>query len=773
MDAKPRFLSFAAVVAALCLVMLSGPRAVAADPPKASTQLRTYYRFHPRSPLTLGATFVPEDLTRTRATPFTYETAFVDSGALETKVEIRLVHSTDELQDAMHVDAEIDAHFLYGSANISTAVDHVVESSRTSLTVAITAKSELSRRCVRITGLTPEAKELLPKMSVGEDGPEDRAKREAFIRQFGSHYVKMERRGAQLTVVLSLTGLTAEETDKVAIGGSLGVLGSSAKAHFNRLLKHRSSRTTLSVSCFAIGGPGFGAMGKSLGEALAKPTSIEGILRNLTSAMDDFTAETGAPLGYFVAPLTDIGLSDDTRGIDYEAWSRAVVKAAREYRSAASRADVARAIADGSDPRQAVLPAEVLKTLTEKAEPALKGRAAEALQDLRDLLAHSPDAAVDKEYTPLDIPYLPLTQSPIPALEERVVAYVSIAIDHGFRRPTPGETAPVRPFAPGPSVEPPQTNVNRLQPIVLDRLASDMVNDSAISAYGVLRILGISSDAFMTELERVRGELAAGGRARLRVALAPAVMVDEALVRRVTLYVRRAQAAPAPFPSSSAQGATESEDDPDAAADSVGRAWEELGSVNATSFRQTRRLLVLAPWPDIDAFRGFSVDEKLDPLILALFSRDDLVSDATGPDQQQDGWIGKRVLVSPPKVGDPGDVIQGNYERLLPLCAGEPVAPDPKYGKLTIGEIPKGREFRLEVMDVLGGVGGVTLRSVSVRDIDLQTDATGTEDKSKTASQARSEFVGLTEIPKPAPPSPAPARRWERDPNTRAGPKGG
>lgn len=307
--------------------------------PQAGTP--TFYSFHPLSPLRLGATLDPSDLSQTKGCPFDYLIEDVDSGALTTSFDVSLVSSNEQLRRALGFDASIEASFLIGRVSASFAYNTESTYSSSSITVVVNATSELSRRQVRITKVRDEAVALLKD-------------RQAFVARYGSRYVAAERRGARLSAILRFSNLTSTQTERLRSSFAGSGWGVSAKAALDSMFSSEKGERTLSIEAYATGGQGFGKLGSDLLN-INNPASADALMASLALALQSFAPETGAPLGYYTQSLTDIGLpsaSDlwDSHRADLQR------QVASKYRLTDARLVAARAIVGKEDPRWQLLP---------------------------------------------------------------------------------------------------------------------------------------------------------------------------------------------------------------------------------------------------------------------------------------------------------------------------------------------------------------------------------------------------------------------------------
>lgn len=309
-----------------------------------------YFGYHPMSIMSLGLGYSPEDLTQAKLRAIEYTEKAAEGGALSTEFATVLVTNSTQLKDALHLDLKVDASYLVFKGNSSFTYDQSALFNADSATIVISATSEYSRLTMVSVHLSKEAKALL-----------DAGKMADFERTYGSRYVVMERRGASVAVIVTITGLSIAEKSKLAAGlegsGRWGPLGAGGQLHFQSELERASKGGRLNVQVVATGGEGFGGLADLVKALSANPEALKNIFDALGVYLKQFNAKNSVPIGFHTASMKDFGWKPAKETADR--WSdltiRRLLEIVDRYRATVKRLDEIQALLGHNDPRDVLL----------------------------------------------------------------------------------------------------------------------------------------------------------------------------------------------------------------------------------------------------------------------------------------------------------------------------------------------------------------------------------------------------------------------------------
>jgi hypothetical protein len=195
---------------------------------KAGAQEANYYSYHPMSIMSLGGGYSPSDLTAAKLRAIEY-VAKKPEGTAKTNFDTILVTSSTQLKQALQIDLQVDASYLAFSGGASFSYDQSSLFSQDTITVVMRTNSDYGLVEMEKARLTPMAEDLIK-----------RKKMDQFEATYGSRYVVKEKRGASVSVILTVADLNSSEKTtifaSVRASGGWGPIGGSAKASFQQSL---------------------------------------------------------------------------------------------------------------------------------------------------------------------------------------------------------------------------------------------------------------------------------------------------------------------------------------------------------------------------------------------------------------------------------------------------------------------------------------------------------------------------------------------------------
>jgi hypothetical protein len=317
-----------------------------------------YFGYHPMSVMSLGLGHSPEDLSQARLRAIEYTEKAAEGGALSTEFAIVLVADSTQLKDALHLDLKVDASYLVFKGSNSFAYDQSALFSADAATVVISATSEYARLTMAGAHLSKEAKALISAGQMAD-----------FEQTYGSRYVVMERRGASVSVIVTITGLSIADKSKLAAGlegsGSWGPLGAGAKLHFESELERASKAGRLNIQVVATGGEGFGGLADLVKALSANPEALKNIFEALGVYLKQFNAKNSVPIGFHTASMKDFGWKPAKEPANR--WTdltlRRLLEIVDRYRATIRNLDQIRSLLRHTDPRDVLLQAEQVAEL--------------------------------------------------------------------------------------------------------------------------------------------------------------------------------------------------------------------------------------------------------------------------------------------------------------------------------------------------------------------------------------------------------------------------
>ncbi|MGO4666540.1 hypothetical protein [Bosea sp. 2RAB26] len=291
--------------------------------------------------LSLARGFDPRDVSKYKIPCIVDTKVKLDSGAVKSDLKITYVKNRDQLNFSMHVDAKADAAFLTakGSAKYSFDTSYAFDSN--SITVVMTGSSDYGR-----WGLGNDADLSATAKALLADGAR-------FAETCGTRFVVAERRGASVSVVITLRSMSSElkASFESEFGGSggWGQLSASARTKFSTAFRYANAQSRAEVQVGATGGAGLSGL-KAGVEAinLDEKDPLGQVFKSLSGFLDGFTEANASPVEYYVASMSLWGW--DPNSID--PWTDAKERNLREivatYRRAVVDQEIIQSLKNGS-----------------------------------------------------------------------------------------------------------------------------------------------------------------------------------------------------------------------------------------------------------------------------------------------------------------------------------------------------------------------------------------------------------------------------------------
>ena len=163
------------------------------------------------------------------------------------------------------MNSKIDASYLIFKGGAKFNFRYTASSAEDSATVIVNAESEFGRKDLVHPKLTPEAQKIVANSAL-------------FARTCGSRFVNIKRRGASVSAILTIHGLTKEEKTSISGGvtgeGGWGPLSGSASANFEAELAKAAKVGHADIQVVATGGNGFGGLGDTVKALASLPESL-------------------------------------------------------------------------------------------------------------------------------------------------------------------------------------------------------------------------------------------------------------------------------------------------------------------------------------------------------------------------------------------------------------------------------------------------------------------------------------------------------------------
>ncbi len=264
------------------------------------------YGYVPGLPVTLGKGFTPKDPMQDHLICFQgIKTRQLNSGVSDaTSVSVNIVQTTRDLKSVLGIDEKIDASMLTFSGHESFGFSSDQELNENDVNIVVQGWTEYSGETLDLSGASyiPEIKKLVNDGNLKE-----------VTRRCGVELVNTVRRGASISVIITIHGLSDSEKQSMNLnvsgGGGIGPFSASAEVKVNSLLNGSSSSAQISMQAFARGGAGLSSFAPLVSEILSESKSISVLASGISSALSSLTPENGALIGFSTIPFPYVDLN--------------------------------------------------------------------------------------------------------------------------------------------------------------------------------------------------------------------------------------------------------------------------------------------------------------------------------------------------------------------------------------------------------------------------------------------------------------------------------
>lgn len=421
-------LTTARLVLAACAFVITS---TAHGAEQTSSHEPRYYSYHPRSPLALGKGFSPARLEEPKPQCVKGTAPDPAPGAINTTYESYLVFDSQQLKEVLKLDARIDASYLSFSASASFNYKYSSMFSANSLTFVVQAESEYRPRHF----LPPHELEGFVQAIVKSPGALTVAG--AVYQACGTHIALVERRGASVAALLTITGMTQQERTEIAASlegkGTAAVASGSVSVHWSREIEKASKSGRLDIRVLATGGGGIEKLSGLVSATLGKPDtstaeSTQSVVEALGKALANYLESAGAihaaPLGYHVTRLSDLFPQFGKPSLLEDQRMRRVSQVVERHREIDALRSSALSILEGLDPRS-----PLLSNAERVALEATVSQFDAHLDELASLHESCRDAAT--KLTDCRLPGLPQWNASVPPFPPPPRSTLLIETDHG------------------------------------------------------------------------------------------------------------------------------------------------------------------------------------------------------------------------------------------------------------------------------------------------------------------------------------------------------
>jgi hypothetical protein len=261
------------------------------------------YKYHPSLTLALGKGFNPADVLDSKPHFLKFTPVQIDAGTGVKNVEAYYVSSFEEFSTALSWDSKASASALGSKASFSTKFGLNAGYSDTSVIIVLHASADFGRFGIgQDYQLRDDAAQVL------KDTPSD------FLFRYGNRYVESERRGAAISIVLTLDNVSSSFKSSLkssaSAGGKFGPIKGSASTELAIEVSAAFKHGRASGSVFAAGAQTamLEQVLKGLGAGSSDPfAALTGALASTLAALD---TNSGIPIQYYVADMKTMGVDD-------------------------------------------------------------------------------------------------------------------------------------------------------------------------------------------------------------------------------------------------------------------------------------------------------------------------------------------------------------------------------------------------------------------------------------------------------------------------------
>ncbi len=261
------------------------------------------YGYSKGTGLRLGKSFNPIDVTDIKRPAIQFEEP-VKNNSGKSKIELYYADNYKSLQKVIRNDIRLSASYLSNSGEYSSSSELDYSFSENSLTIVLRAETDYGEWFIgNDAQLTPEAKSLLTN-------PDE------FSKRYGTRYISSENRinGLYITFTIYNVSRKTKKTFKSSISASVGFgkLNASAKSTFEKIITESSKSNRMSLSISSIGGTGVDSLSTVLENIIHEQTNpLPHIIKSVENVLKTFTINNAWPNEFFVAKMSNFGLSID------------------------------------------------------------------------------------------------------------------------------------------------------------------------------------------------------------------------------------------------------------------------------------------------------------------------------------------------------------------------------------------------------------------------------------------------------------------------------
>lgn len=321
------------------------------------------YKYHPRSSLSLGRGFLPENVISPCMPSILFEEVPLDHGSPSTHFSLQYVKTEDELDLAIALDTKVEASLLGAKGAGSSTFKSSFTMRKNSIVAVATISIDFGRFGIN------------PKAELSEEAKSLLSKPKEFVRIYGSRFVSIERRGAAASVIISIdevqNDLKIDFENSFSGSGNFGdSIGGSASMKFNLMFKTALKQSRLRVDAVTTGGSGPSALVDSLLALVDLENATTAIHKVLSTFLGQFNKDNAVPIEYMTAPMSQFKL--DELGID--PWTddkeRLLTRYCRDYRNALTLKSLLPSVISGTHIFCTMLPPDTVEML-KNLEPQL------------------------------------------------------------------------------------------------------------------------------------------------------------------------------------------------------------------------------------------------------------------------------------------------------------------------------------------------------------------------------------------------------------------
>jgi len=319
------------VALAYALLLVCGPSIVLADP----------YQYYPNSPIHLGATFDPRQITEVHLPCIKFDgrsqlDAYNSSSQLgmETQYTVDQLKTRHQLYNYLHISASVSGHYKFFSGGASYDLEQESTFDSDSFSWVIRGYTKYGEFGMSNPRLNAEAEALKSDAT-------------AFRSRCGTDFVGQESRSVLIAAVYTVKNLSETNWKKVsadfnaAVGG--GVWGLDAKAKYDSFFKEAVTNGTLSFRLYIIGGEGI----KTLGDLALATGDIEKVKQIIADYTKQLSIEYSVPTDFLTGSLRQFVPS--LGAYDFGLYNKFIEDAYLELTEDQARADRLRMVLLRSD----------------------------------------------------------------------------------------------------------------------------------------------------------------------------------------------------------------------------------------------------------------------------------------------------------------------------------------------------------------------------------------------------------------------------------------